>query len=98
MQLSHLALTCIAHNTNRHFLFLSKYSDVFLQTKRPRHVPNSLVNTFRRSTTAIRMETIMAGINFLEERLDVEQEEVVRSMVNMLKASTPKLSFRLRGP
>lgn len=63
-----------------------------------RSTPNSLVTIFRRTSSAIRTEIVMSAINFLNERLDVEQEAVVKSMSGILKASSPKTLITAAKP
>ena len=52
----------------------------------PRRTVNTLVTTFRRDRTAIRNEIVQSAINFLSTRLDLEQEEILKSMQKITDA------------
>ena len=52
----------------------------------PRRTVNTLVTTFRRDRKAIRNEIVQSAINFLSTRLDLEQEEILKSMQKITDA------------
>ena len=57
------------------------------ETPAPRHNTNV---TSKRSVNAVRNEVVGGATNFLQDRLDVEQEAIVKTMVELLQAPTAK--------
>ena len=60
-----------------------------------RRVTNTLV-TFQRGFEAVRGEVVQSTVNFLQERLNLEQEVVIGKMTEMLQAKTAE-EFILTG-
>ncbi|KAF0292601.1 hypothetical protein FJT64_009418 [Amphibalanus amphitrite] len=60
---------------------------------RARRVPNTNVS-FERDFKAVRGEVVQSTSNFLSERLDFEQQEVVKDMSRMIKAETAEEFIR----